>query len=116
MLFLDRKKDMIKSGGENVASVKIEETLLAHPAVQNAAVVGLPHPQWGEAVSAFVKLKPGATADEAGILEHCRQNLGGFQVPKLVRIVDEMPMTATGKLRKVELRRAFADHFAKAGA
>ena len=66
VLFLDRKKDMIKSGGENVASVKIEETLLAHPAVQNAAVVGLPHPQWGEAVSAFVKLKPGAQADEAG--------------------------------------------------
>jgi long-chain acyl-CoA synthetase len=113
VLFLDRKKDMIKSGGENVASVKIEETLLAHPAVQNAAVVGLPHPQWGEAVSAFVKLKPGASADEAGILEHCRKNLGGFQVPKLVRIVDEMPMTATGKLRKVELRQAFADYFAK---
>ena len=84
VLFLDRKKDMIKSGGENVASVKIEETLLAHPAVQNAAVVGLPHPQWGEAVSAFVKLKPGAQADEAGISEHCRKHLGGFQVPKLV--------------------------------
>ena len=67
VLFLDRKKDMIKSGGENVASVRIEETLLAHPAVQNAAVVGLPHPQWGEAVAAFVKLKPGAEADEAGL-------------------------------------------------
>ncbi len=116
VLFLDRKKDMIKSGGENVASVKIEETLLAHPAVQNAAVVGLPHPQWGEAVSAFVKLKPGALADEAGIIEHCRKHLGGFQVPKLVRIVDEMPMTATGKLRKVELRQAFADYFAKKSA
>src|SRR5438874_1516003 len=113
VLFLDRKKDMIKSGGENVASVKIEEALLAHPAVQNAAVVGLPHPQWGEAVSAFVKLKPGAQADEAGISEHCRKHLGGFQVPKLVRILDEMPMTATGKLRKVELRQAFAEHFAK---
>ena len=113
VLFLDRKKDMIKSGGENVASVKIEETLLAHPAVQNAAVVGLPHPQWGEAVSAFVKLKPGAQADEAGIAEHCRKHLGGFQVPKLVRILDEMPMTATGKLRKVELRQAFSEHFAR---
>jgi long-chain acyl-CoA synthetase len=112
VLFLDRKKDMIKSGGENVASVKIEETLLAHPAVANAAVVGLPHPQWGEAVSAFVKLKPGASADEAGIIEHCKQHLGGFQVPKLVRIVEEMPMTATGKLRKVELRNEFADYFA----
>jgi long-chain acyl-CoA synthetase len=113
VLFLDRKKDMIKSGGENVASVKIEETLLAHPAVQNAAVVGLPHPQWGEAVSAFVKLKPGAAADEAGIAEHCRKHLGGFQVPKFIKIVDEMPMTATGKLRKVELRQAYSEHFAK---
>jgi long-chain acyl-CoA synthetase len=111
VLFLDRKKDMIKSGGENVASVKIEETLLAHPAVQNAAVVGLPHPQWGEAVSAFVKLKPGAQASEAEIIEHCRNSLGGFQVPKMVRIVEEMPMTATGKLRKVELRQAFGDYF-----
>lgn len=112
VLFVDRKKDMIKSGGENVASVKIEETLLAHPAVANAAVVGLPHPQWGEAVSAFVKLKPGASASEAEIIEHCKMTLGGFQVPKLVRIVDEMPMTATGKLRKVELRNAFGDYFA----
>jgi long-chain acyl-CoA synthetase len=112
VLFLDRKKDMIKSGGENVASVKIEETLLAHPAVMNAAVVGLPHPQWGEAVSAFIKLKPNAAADEAGLEAHCRKHLGGFQVPKLIRIVDEMPMTATGKLRKVELRNRFADHFA----
>jgi long-chain acyl-CoA synthetase len=116
VLFLDRKKDMIKSGGENVASVKIEETLLAHPAVQNAAVVGLPHPQWGEAVSAFIKLKPGAQADEAGISEHCRKHLGGFQVPKFIRILDEMPMTATGKLRKVELRQAFSEHFTKEGA
>jgi long-chain acyl-CoA synthetase len=74
---------MIKSGGENVASVKIEETLLAHPAVLAAAVVGLPHPQWGEAVSAFIKL------------------------------LDEMPMTATGKLRKVELRQQFSEHFAQ---
>ncbi|WP_257169596.1 AMP-binding protein [Bradyrhizobium sp. SRS-191] len=112
VLFLDRKKDMIKSGGENVASVKIEETLLAHPAVQNAAVVGLPHPQWGEAVSAFVKLKPGADASESELLEHCRKSLGGFQVPKLVRVLEEMPMTATGKLRKVELRQAYGEHFA----
>ncbi|MGY4304427.1 long-chain acyl-CoA synthetase [Bradyrhizobium sp. USDA 4369] len=116
VLFLDRKKDMIKSGGENVASVKIEETLLAHPAVQNAAVVGLPHPQWGEAVSAFVKLKPGAQASETELLDHCRKSLGGFQVPKLVRVLQEMPMTATGKLRKVELRQAYGDHFAAKSA
>lgn len=116
VLFLDRKKDMIKSGGENVASVRIEETLLAHPAVMNAAVVGLPHPQWGEAVAAFVKLKPGAQADEAGLEMHCRKSLGGFQVPKMIRIVEEMPMTATGKLRKVELRQQFTDYFNDAPA
>jgi long-chain acyl-CoA synthetase len=113
VLFLDRKKDMIKSGGENVASVKIEETLMAHPAVLAAAVVGLPHPQWGEAVSAFIKLKPGAQADETAIIEHCRKHLGGFQVPKFIKLVDEMPMTATGKLRKVELRQQYTDHFAQ---
>jgi long-chain acyl-CoA synthetase len=113
VLFIDRKKDMIKSGGENVASVKIEEMLLAHPAVENAAVVGLPHPQWGEAVSAFVKLKPGAQTNEASLIEHCRKQLGGFQVPKLVRILDEMPTTATGKLRKIELRQAFSEYFSK---
>jgi len=84
--------------------------------VQNAAVVGLPHPQWGEAVSAFVKLKPGAQASEAEIADHCRKLLGGFQVPKLIRILDEMPMTATGKLRKVELRQAYGDYFAAKSA
>jgi long-chain acyl-CoA synthetase len=113
LLFLDRKKDMIKSGGENVASVKIEETLLAHPAVLNAAVVGLPHPEWGEAVSAFVTLKPGAAAEPEAIVAHCRKTLGGFQVPKIVTILDAMPMTATGKLRKVELRQAYSDFFAE---
>jgi long-chain acyl-CoA synthetase len=102
---------MIKSGGENISSVKIEEALLAHPAVLNAAVVGLPHPQWSEAVCAFVKLRPGAVADEAALLEHCRTSLGGFQIPKLIKIMDEMPMTATGKLRKVELRQKFQGHF-----
>ncbi len=111
ILFLDRKKDMIKSGGENVASVKVEETLLAHPAVMNAAVVGLPHPEWGEAVTGFVKLKPGASAAPEEIVEHCRQRLGGFQVPKMVMVLSELPMTATGKLRKVELRQTFVDHF-----
>jgi long-chain acyl-CoA synthetase len=93
--------------------VKVEETLMARPAVLSAAVVGLPHPQWGEAVSAFIKLKPGVQADEISIVEHCRKSLGGFQVPKLVKILDEMPMTATGKLRKVELRQQYSDHFAQ---
>jgi long-chain acyl-CoA synthetase len=111
ILFIDRKKDMIKSGGENISSVKIEETMLAHPAVLNAAVVGLPHPLWSEAVCAFVKLRPGVPCDEALLLEHCKKSLGGFQVPKLIKILEDIPMTATGKLRKAELRQEFHSHF-----
>ncbi len=105
MLFLDRKKDMIKTGGENVASVKVEAALLAHPALAGAAVLGLPHPHWGEAVCAVVVRKPGTECDEAQIIEHCRQRLAAFEVPKLVRFVEALPATATGKVQKHLLRQ-----------
>jgi long-chain acyl-CoA synthetase len=114
LLFMDRKKDMIKSGGENVASVKVESALLAHPSVASAAVVGLPHPHWGEAVSAFVACKPGHTVTEAELVEHCRARLGGFETPKAVRVLDAMPMTATGKVRKNVLRDTHQDLYAGA--
>lgn len=109
--FIDRKKDMIKSGGENIASSQIEAALASHPDVAMVGVVGLPHPHWSEAVAAFIVLKPGAKADEAALMAHARQALGGFQVPKLLKLVPTIPMTATGKLRKVELRQAHAHHF-----
>jgi long-chain acyl-CoA synthetase len=110
MLFLDRKKDMIKTGGENVASVKVEAAILAHPDVAGVAVLGLPHPRWSEAVCAFVVRKPGASCDEAAIIEHCRGRLGNFEVPKAVRFVDALPATATGKVQKHMLRREYS-HF-----
>ena len=116
ILFLDRKKDMIKSGGENVSSVKVEEALLAHPAVAAAVAVGLPHPKWGEAVTGFVQLKPDAQADEADILSHCHGLLSGFQSPKRIVFVDAMPTTATGKLRKVEFRQSHAELYANDAA
>ena len=109
MLFIDRKKDMIKTGGENVASVKVEAVLLGHPGVAGAAVLGLPHPHWIEAVCAFVVKKPGAEVDEESILAHCRERLGGFEVPKLVRFVEALPATATGKVQKHLLRQQFAE-------
>ena len=112
LLFVDRKKDLIKSGGENVSSVKVEEALLAHPAVARAAAVGLPHPRWGECVTAFVCLKPGAQASEDEILAHGRNVLSGFQAPKAVVILPEMPMVASGKVKKAELRQAYAGRFA----
>ncbi|MEB2348848.1 MAG: AMP-binding protein [Comamonadaceae bacterium] len=114
MMFLDRKKDMIKTGGENVASVKVEAVLLSHPGVAAAGVIGLPHPRWAEAVCAFVVKKPGAELDEAGVLAHCRQHLGDFEVPKLIRFVEALPATSTGKVQKHLLRKQFADVAAQA--
>jgi long-chain acyl-CoA synthetase len=107
MMFRDRKKDMIKTGGENVPSVKVEAVLLRHPAVANAAAVGLPHPRWIEAVTAFVVLKPGAQADAGTLIAHCKAHLGGFEVPKAIRIVDALPMTSTGKIQKHPLRDSY---------
>jgi len=112
LVFADRQKDMIKSGGENVPSVLVEEVMLRHPAVANAAVVGLPHPHWIEAVVAFVTLRPGAEADANGLLAHARAHLSGFQVPKGIMILEAIPMTVSGKCRKSELRQQFRDHFA----
>lgn len=107
MEFIDRKKDMIKTGGENVASVKVEAVVLAHPEVAAAAVFGLPHPHWSEAVCAFVMRKPGTQVDSESILAHCRNHLSGFEMPKLVHFVEAFPSTATGKVQKNVMRRQF---------
>jgi long-chain acyl-CoA synthetase len=113
LLFVDRKKDLIKSGGENVASVKVEAVLLAHPAVASAGVVGVPHERWGEAVVAFVALKPNTSATEEELIAHCRERLAGFETPKAIRILERLPMTATGKVQKHELRAAYTEIYAE---
>lgn len=111
LLFVDRLKDMIKSGGENVASVKVEQVLLQCPLVANAAVIGVPHPRWQEAVVAVVMLKPGETAEAWEIHTYCKEMLAPHEVPKAIRFVDDLPLTATSKLRKVELRDRFINMF-----
>ncbi|MCE9669115.1 AMP-binding protein [Myxococcus stipitatus] len=111
LLFVDRKKDMIKTGGENVPSIKVEEVLLRHPAILQVAVVGLPHARWAEAVTGFVVLKPGASATPAELVAHCRQHLGGFEVPKSVILLDAMPQTSTGKAQKFVLRQRYERHY-----
>lgn len=113
LLFLDRLKDMIKTGGENVPSIKVEEVLLRHPEVLNAAAVGLPHERWGEAITAFVTLKPGAQSTPDAIIEHCKEHLGGFEVPKDVVLLEALPMTSTGKVQKFELRKGHLEHYGK---
>jgi acyl-CoA synthetase (AMP-forming)/AMP-acid ligase II len=101
----DRFKDVIISGGENISSVEIEGCLLRHPAVQEVAVVGMPHQKWGEAPHAFVVLRQGAQATEEELKLHVRNALAHFKTPQWVSFVDELPKTATGKVQKFVLRK-----------
>jgi fatty-acyl-CoA synthase len=108
---VDRKKDMIKTGGENVASREVEETLYRLDGVSEVAVVGLPHPRWIEAVTAIVVVKAGHTLTEAQVIAHCEAQLAHFKTPKRVLFVDTLPKNPSGKLLKRELRRQFGTVF-----
>jgi fatty-acyl-CoA synthase len=111
---VDRKKDMIKSGGENVASREVEEALYRLEGVSEVAVVGLPHPRWIEAVTAVVVVKAGHALDEARVLAHAAQQLATFKCPKAVVFVDALPKNPSGKLLKRELRQRLQDHYNQA--
>ncbi|MCP5087989.1 MAG: AMP-binding protein [Rhodobacteraceae bacterium] len=100
----DRMKDIIISGGENISSVEVENTLMSHPAVLLCAVVARPDEKWGETPCAFIELKDGAKADEAEIIAFCRERLAGFKCPKTA-LFQELPKTSTGKIQKFELRK-----------
>jgi fatty-acyl-CoA synthase len=104
---VDRKKDIIKSGGVVVSSREVEEALFTHPAVREVAVIPVPDPKWIEAVTAVVVLADGASLDEAALLEHARTLLAPFKVPKRIHFVDALPKNTSGKLLKRELRRTF---------
>jgi fatty-acyl-CoA synthase len=108
---VDRKKDMIKTGGENVASREVEETIYRLPGVSEVAVVGVPHPRWVEAVVAIVVPKPGQSLNEEQVLAHCRQHLAGFKVPKSVQFTLALPKNPSGKLLKRELRLQYQGVF-----
>jgi fatty-acyl-CoA synthase len=101
----DRLKDVIISGGENISSVEVEGCLLRHPAVQESAVVGLPHERWGETPHAYVVLQPGAEASEGELIGFVRDRLAHFKAPTGVTFVEELPKTATGKIQKFVLRK-----------
>jgi long-chain acyl-CoA synthetase len=108
VFLVDRLKDMIVSGGENVYSTEVEEALYRHPAVLEAAVFGVPDEQWGEAVHAVVVLRAGATSTPDDLVEHCKQHIGGYKVPKRVDLRDEpLPKSGPGKVLKRELREPF---------
>jgi fatty-acyl-CoA synthase len=103
----DRKKDVIISGGENVSSIEVEDTLFSHPAVAEVAVIGVPHDKWGETVKALVVLADGADADEAELISFCRDHLAHYKCPTSVEFRDALARTATGKLQKFKLRAPF---------
>ncbi|UZD91587.1 AMP-binding protein [Cognatishimia activa] len=103
----DRAKDIIISGGENISSVEVENTLMAHPDVSLASVVAMPHEKWGEVPCAFVELKDGAAEDAEALVAFARERLAGFKTPKRV-VFEALPKTATGKVQKFELRKRAA--------
>jgi fatty-acyl-CoA synthase len=109
---VDRKKDMIKTGGENVASREVEEVIYRLPQVSEVAVVGLPHPRWVEAVVAMIVPKAGQVLTEAEVLAHCNAQMAGFKAPKRVVFVEALPKNPSGKLLKRQLREAHAALFA----
>ena len=115
-VMLDRYKDIVKTGGENVSSLRVEAVLHAHPAVAKSAVVGLPHDHWTEAVTAVVVRAPGATATEADLIAHCRSRLAGYETPKSVVFVDALPETVGGKVLKYQLRATYREHYAGASS
>ncbi|MGC8660260.1 MAG: AMP-binding protein [Desulfomonilaceae bacterium] len=109
LVFVDRKKDMIKTGGENVPSIKVERAILSDPRVSEVAVVGLPHEKWVEAVTAFVVPKEKTLLSEEDVIAICKKELGGFEVPKRVVMVEELPKTTTGKLQKNIVKKQYWD-------
>jgi len=107
LLIVDRKKDIIVTGGENVSSLEVEKTLLAHSAVLEAAVIPVPDEKWGEVPKALVVLKSGAVASGGELIDFCRSRLAHYKCPKSVEFLESLPKTGTGKVLKRELRKKY---------
>jgi len=107
IFLVERKNDMIISGGENIYPKEVENILFSHPAIFEAAVIGVPDDTWGESVKAIVVLKPGSSSDEAEVIQYCKDNLASYKKPKSVEFVDVLPKTAAGKVLKRKLREPY---------
>jgi acyl-CoA synthetase (AMP-forming)/AMP-acid ligase II len=105
LCLVDRLKDMIVSGGENIYSAEVERALVAHPSVQLAAAVGAPDHKWGERVVAFVVLYPNTSVDVSDLESHCRDLIAGYKIPKEIHVTAALPQTASGKVQKAVLRQ-----------
>ena len=105
--FVDRAKDMIISGGQNIYSKEVEDVLMSHPAVMMTAVIGVPHPDWGESVKAVVSLKPGHSVTSEELSEYCVDKLAKYKRPRFIQIVDDIPHNPAGKILKTEVRKLY---------
>ncbi len=114
-IMVDRYKDIVKSGGENVSSIRVEAVLQQHPAIARAAVVGMPDDTWGEKVTACVVLAPDQELDAEAVIDFCRERLAGFETPKQIEVMDEFPETVGGKILKYKLRALLASGADKNG-
>jgi acyl-CoA synthetase (AMP-forming)/AMP-acid ligase II len=103
----DRKKDVIITGGENVSSIEVEDTIFSHPGVAEVAVIGVPSEKWGETIKALVVPVEGVQVTEADVIAHCKQRLAGYKAPTSVEFREEIPRTATGKIQKFKLRQPY---------
>ena len=106
-LVVDRKKDIIVSGGENISSLELEKAILANPAVLEAAVIPVPDEKWGEVPKALIVLKPNATLTESELIDFCRTRLAHYKCPRSVEFVDNLPKTGTGKILKKDIRKKY---------
>jgi long-chain acyl-CoA synthetase len=107
LFLLDRAKDTIITGGNNVYPREVEEVIVQHPAVANVVVLGIPHEYWGEAVHAVIVLQPGSTATAEEIIRHCGRSLAGYKRPKTVEFVDSLPVSGYGKVLRREVRERY---------
>lgn len=115
LFIVDRAKDLIKSGGEWISSIDLENLAAAHPDIQECAVIGVPHPKWDERPLLVVVPRPGVNVDKQALLDHMATGFAKWQLPDDVIVVDELPHTATGKVSKLTLREAYRDYLANAG-
>jgi acyl-CoA synthetase (AMP-forming)/AMP-acid ligase II len=109
MYLMDRKKDMVVTGGENVYSSEVEQALYQHPDVSECAVIGVPNARWGEALLAVIVPAPGRTLTAEALIAHCRGRIGGYKIPREIVFVQELPKSAMGKILKTELRKRFGN-------
>jgi acyl-CoA synthetase (AMP-forming)/AMP-acid ligase II len=111
---VDRLKDMIISGGENIYCVEVENAIAKHPAVASCAVIGIPSQEWGELVHAVVVLKPGQSLSQDALYEHCKSLIAGYKCPRSLELIEALPISGAGKVLKTELRKSHWEGQAKA--